>query len=389
MPGLSPMGTAEAWLGAVIIAAAVVDLLLTILYAKIGDRGLSRFGAGVGSVFVARATWWLLRRIAPLFGRHGRALLSLSGPLSVLLVLAMWVLSLVIGAALVIQPHLADSIAASSGRTPTDFLTAMYAAAASLALGSASDLAPRSPGMRGLYLLDALIGTMVVALVISYVMQIYTALRTRNSLALSLHLLSRETGDASEVLAGLGPRGDFAAGQNVIAGLATSMVSVEEAHHFYPLLFFFHTSAAEHSLVRCLRLALDTVSHLRACLDDERYGGLKDSGSVHQLQRATMLLVETLSKTFLPHRLEGEIPDDGPQAHWREQYLQSCRRLAAAGIATRSDGADGARAYDASRAEWDACIRRISIYLAQEEDDPDRRSRAAAGGVDGSRPATR
>src|SRR5947199_7630556 len=105
-PGASSMGTAEAWLGGAVMAAAVLDLLLTILYAKIGNRGLSRFGAGVGSVFVARTTWWLLRHGAPALRRRGRGLLSLCGPLSVLLVLGLWVLALVLGAALMIHPHL-------------------------------------------------------------------------------------------------------------------------------------------------------------------------------------------------------------------------------------------------------------------------------------------
>src|SRR5437763_3307712 len=139
-------------------------------------------------------------------------------------------------------------------------------------------------------------------------MAVYNGLRTRNSLALSFELLSRETGNAEEVVASLGPRGDFGAGQTVLADLATRMISVKEAHHFYPLLFFFHASATQHSLVRCLRLALDTVSHLRGCLDDERYASVKEAGAVAQLERATMLLVHTLSTTFLPRRLEREFP---------------------------------------------------------------------------------
>jgi hypothetical protein len=232
--------------------------------------------------------------------------------------------------------------------------------------------------MRLLFLVDSLIGALIVALVISYVMPVYNGLRTRNSLALSLDLLSRETGNAEEVVVSLGPRGDFTAGQTVLAELATQMVSVKEAHHFYPLLFFFHTGKAQHSLVRCLRLALDTVSHLHACLDDERYGSVKESGSVFQLQRATVLLMETLASTFLPRRVEREVADEGPQPHWHEQYRRACRRLAEAGVPTRSDGESGAREYEQSRAEWDAHVRRMSLYLEHQDDDPDRRSQETA-----------
>ena len=373
------MGTVEAWLGVAVIAAATVDMLLTVLYARIGDRGLSRFGAGVGSVVVARSTWWLLRRAAPVFGRRGRGLLTLAGPLSVLLVLVLWVVALVVGAALLIHPHLGESIVASHGDTPTDFVTALLAGASSLSLRSSGDLVPRGGGMQLLYLVDSLIGALIVALVVSYVMPVYNGLRVRNMLALTFDLLSRESGDAEEVVASLGPGGDFSGGQTVLSDLASGMVAVKEAHHFYPLLFFFHTGKAQHSLVRCLRLALDTVSHLEACLDDEPYGSIKASGSVFQLKRATMLLVETLSTTFLPPHVEPEVAAPGPRPHWREQYRRACRRLAEAGIATRRDGEAGAREYDRSRAEWDAAVLRVSRYLEHQEDDPDRRSGERAG----------
>jgi hypothetical protein len=94
-----------------------------------------------------------------------------------------------------------------------------------------------------------------------------------------------------------------------------------------------------------------------------------------------MLLVETLASTFLPRRIEREIADEGPQPHWREQYLRACRRLAQAGIATRADGEAGARDYERSRAAWDARVRRIGVYLEHQEDDPDRRSQERAGAV--------
>jgi hypothetical protein len=381
------MRNVEPWLGAAIILVAALDLLLTILYAKIGNRGLSRFGAGVGSILVARATWWLLRTVARPFGRRGRGVLSLSGPLSLLLVLLLWVLSLVVGAALVIHPSLGDSVRSAQGQTPTDFGAALYAAASSLSLASVSDLAPHSSATRLLYLADALIGTLMVALVISYVMPVYNALRDRNALTLTLELLSGETGEAAEIVAGLGPRGDFGAGQAVLADLAAKMTAVKEAHHFYPLLFFFHASSSSHSVVRCMRLALDTVSHLGACLDDERHAVVKESGSLRHLQRSTMMLVETLSATFLPSRVERDLPDDAPRAQWREQYGRACRRLAAAGITTRADAEAGARAYEAARAEWDARVRRIAVYLAHDEDDPDRRAAAASPAGTGPRVA--
>jgi hypothetical protein len=66
-----------------------------------------------------------------------------------------------------------------------------------------NNFAPQTAGARLLFLLNSVIGTSVISLTITYLMQIYGALRSRNSLCLKIHALSGETGDAAELLAHL------------------------------------------------------------------------------------------------------------------------------------------------------------------------------------------
>jgi hypothetical protein len=69
--------------------------------------------------------------------------------------------------------------------------------------------------------------------------QIYNALRSRNALGLAIQTLSNDTGDAAELIAGLGPQGQFNSAYNNLSTLASNACTVKESHHFYPLLFLF------------------------------------------------------------------------------------------------------------------------------------------------------
>ena len=79
-------------------------------------------------------------------------------------------------------------------------------AASSLSFVGSGDFKPQSAVFQALYMLNSLIGMSVMSLVLTYVMQIYNALRSRNALGLAIQTLSNDTGDAAELIAGLGPR---------------------------------------------------------------------------------------------------------------------------------------------------------------------------------------
>ncbi len=97
-------------------------------------------------------------------------------------------------------------------------------------------------------MLNSLIGMSVMSLVLTYVMQIYNALRSRNALGLAIQTLSNETGDAAELIAGLGPQGQFNSGYNNLSTLASNACAVKESHHFYPLLFYFRFTEPYYSV---------------------------------------------------------------------------------------------------------------------------------------------
>src|SRR5947209_466813 len=259
--------------GASLMALVLADVFLTVLYA--------RAGPGIISDRLARLVWLALRRISS--SRNGSHLLSFCGPLIVVALLLTWSILLALGAALIVHPLLGTSITNTNQDTPTDFVTALYVAGSSLSIVGGSNFGPQSAGTKLLFFLNSVIGTSVISLTITYLMQIYGALRSRNTLGLKLHALSGETGDAADLLAHLFANNQLSAGYNNLSELAAEVTAAKEAHHFYPILFYFRFPEPFYSVSRSWLLALDAVSLIRSALAKEA-DWLKQSGAVTQMQ---------------------------------------------------------------------------------------------------------
>src|ERR1044071_7081513 len=169
-------------------------------------------------------------------------------------------------------------------------------------------------------------------------MERYGNLKERNTLALKVHLLSAETGDAAEIVAHLGPHGQFDGGYNNLVEWSAETAKVKEAHHFYHMLFFFRFREPYYSVSRTSLTSLDTVSLIKAALDNEEYGWLKESAAVDDLWRGTMRELQTLAKEFLPKEDVDAPPDQQTRERWRRRYELAVERINAAGIKTAKKG---------------------------------------------------
>jgi hypothetical protein len=356
----------EQALGVAITLTILLDVFLTVLYARIGS--------GILSPWIARLTWRIMRGIAAPFGRRRAAVLAFCGPIILVLLVAVWTLGLTLGTALVIHPALGSGVRVSDGPTPTDFVAALYAGGTSLAITGASEFSPQTSGWRLFYLFLSLAGTSVVSLTLTYLMQVYTALQRRNTLGLQLHAQSGETADAAELLAGLGPDGQFSGGYNNLSEAAAQLTQVKEAHHHYPVLFYFRFREPYYSVSRTTLLALDTVTLIESALSGEEYGWLQRSASVIQLRRVSVLLLTSLEESFVPSgaRHDDAKPDDRTREQWRRRYAAAVQRLRDANIATVVDEPEGAAAYVALRAEWNGHVATLAPVMMYDmaEIDP-------------------
>src|SRR5829696_4381528 len=225
------MGLMEEILVAILGIAVLLDIFLLILYARANKTIIST----ELSHFIWRIFVWVSKPL----GRWRDTFLTFSGPVILVTVLASWALLLSLAAALIIHPNLGTGIITNHGETPTDFITALYVGGSSLSFIGASDFTPQNGFFRIFYLLTSLIGVSLASLIVTYLMELYGNLKERNALGLKVNILSSETGDAAEVIAHLGPHGQFEGGYNNMVDWAAETASVKESHHFYHMLFYF------------------------------------------------------------------------------------------------------------------------------------------------------
>ena len=352
-------------LGAALMLLFLADIFLTVLYA--------RAGTGLVAPRWTRLLWAILHGLAKLCGRHRTKMLSVAGPLIVVSLIGLWATGLALGAALVIQPELGSAIRPSSGEAPTDFVTALLVAGNSLSIVGGGDFSPHTTATRLLYLINSLVGASVLSLVLSYLVQVYAALRERNALALAVDLMTDGSGDATEMLTRLMPGGDPGSATNGLSNLVGSLATTKEAHHFYPLLFYFRFEEPRYAVSRVCFVLLDATTLIESALDRRRYGSVAGSAPVAAIRRGAWMLLETLDADFPTAGDRGHDPAEG----WclRQSYAAAMRALESAGIAVRVEGVEE---YVAAREEWEPLIRRVAPTLGYAISEIDRRDRSVA-----------
>lgn len=353
--------TLDQFLGAALTLLFLSDIFLAVLYA--------RAGTGLLAPWWSRAVWASVSAVAKLAGRCRAKLLSFAGPLIVVSLIGFWSLGLTLGAALIIRPELGGAIRPSSGGTPTDFVTALLVAGNSLSIVGSGGYAPHTTGTRLLYLANSLIGASVLSLVLSYLVQVYSGLRERNALALTVDSMTNGTGDAAEMLARLIPDGDATGAASELGNLARSLAKAKEAHHFYPLLFYFRFENSLYAVSRFSFVLLDLATLIETALDQDRYRTLQRSAAVTSLRQCASLLLETLDRNF--PTAGSSAAGEAEAARLRQSYAAAVEALTRAGVATRSEGVEE---YLAERRKWEPLVRRVAPTLGYGMNDVDPRT---------------
>jgi hypothetical protein len=357
--------------GGIVLAITLLDVFLTVLYA--------RAGSGLLAPLLARGVWGIFWGLSG--GRNAR-ILSFCGPAQLVSLVMMWGVLLALGSGLVIHPALGGGVQSSSGASDTDFITAVFVGGSSMSIVGASDYGPTTSGYKLLFLFNSLVGMSVTSLTLTYMMQVYMALRSRNTLGLKLHAQSGETGDAAELIARWGPRGRFEGGYSNLSTLAGEFAAIKETHHFYPVLFYFRFEDAFYAPSRMLLVALDAAALIRTALDRQELGWLQESAGLTELARASAMLLRTFNQNFPVHH-ESSADNSGARQRWRLRYRRALLRLREAGIPTRADSEAGEHEYVELRAQWEPGIEAFAPALGFRIEEIDRAGfsgRASAAG---------
>ena len=234
-------------MGFLLVVAGVVVILVVLrevfhtLFHPTGEGGLTM---GVFS-----AVWAVT-------GRLGDRARALAGPVSMVVIIALWATMLVLGWALVYLPALPDGFTLGSSLEPDqhdDLGTAIYYSWVTQSTLGYGDIAPRSQVLRILAPLQATIGFGVFTLVVTWVLSVYPALQRLRSAASLAHALKRSLERSSSP-----PREMHLARQMERLADALNVARVDFIH--YPSTFYFAAPSTSLGLADALPFVMDRAS---------------------------------------------------------------------------------------------------------------------------------
>lgn len=205
--------------------------------ALIGLTGRDIFGAlfhpegrGIFRQRMARAIWRLFR-LAP-----GRSpLLTLAGPVAVVVVIATWAALLLLGWTLVIWPHMPEGFHFGGAEPGGDFLEAFNLSIVTLTTLGFGDVTPKADALRVIVPFEALLGFGLLSASVSKVLQIYPVLSRRRSLAYEISLLRQAEAEAAPALERLPPE----AVERLYTELTSCLIAVERDLVSFPIAYYF------------------------------------------------------------------------------------------------------------------------------------------------------
>jgi hypothetical protein len=233
------------------------------------------------------------------------------------------------------------------------------------------DIVPQTAFYRVLMVLEAAVGFSVLTMTLTYVLSVYSALIRRNTFALNLQHRTVSTGDAAQLLARLGPGGDFGGARQDLADMASDLLNLLESHHFYSVLHYFRFREPYYALPRMVLVTIETVTLIKSTLDRDTYRTLVRSAAVAELWGGGLHLLQVLSESFLPADRPGETDKLTPAMidPWQVRYYEALECLRVEGIATFPDIESGMRRYVALRQEWEADIKAFAAQLSYTWED--------------------
>jgi len=196
--------------------------------------------------------------------RRREALLSIFGPLSLLLLLTLWAAALVFGFALL---HWAFGSHIIWANGPAGFLADLYYSGTTFFTLGLGDIAPLDPAARIMTVVEASLGFGLLALVIGYFPALYQAFSRRE---VNISMLDARAGTpptAAELLRRHQEGQSLESLDQFLRDWEMWAADLMESHLSYPVLCFFRSQHDNQSWLAALNTVLDTCSLVMVGVD--------------------------------------------------------------------------------------------------------------------------
>jgi hypothetical protein len=334
-------------LGVALIGTALFDALETIVVPRRVSRRLR-----LSRVYYW-ATWTPYARFARGIrdGARRETFLSFFGPLSLLLMVALWALILVVGFAVL---EWAVGAAVRPPDQQHDFGTDLYFSGTTFVTLGLGDVVPDSGIGRALTVIECGTGFAFLALLIGYLPVVYQLFARRET---NVSLLDQRAGSPPSVAELLRRNVDQSDLTDLIGALHDWEIWVAdllETHLSYPALAYFRSQHENQSWVSALALILDVAAFVLACGDSP---AVRQAGFTFAVGRHA---VGDLTSIFgvQPGFASVDRLDPTTSEHLREVAR-------AGGLVTRDDHDASAR-LQAIRASYEPYLAALADYLVME-----------------------
>ncbi|PDP88637.1 hypothetical protein CQJ94_05340 [Glycomyces fuscus] len=320
-------------LGLLLAVLVVCDAAVTVLHPD--SEGLVAAG-------VRKAVWRAAVLASARLPRTGGWLVSLAGPLILVVTFLLWIALLTLGLALAVWPMmLREEFSAQPGLAPLGFLDALYFAGGTVPVLGYGDVTPLSTPAQLVSLFGAAVGFALFTGMATYAIQVTSGVSKRNQFTLSVHDEARGRGGVTVFAQYLAREGADEA-RTHCRSWTESLREVAETVHRYPLVAFTYRSRHdEYDPEPALHhVAEATVAALVASGHDPSL-----RASAETLRLALERLQRTIATTYLGADLARRLEDPRPTEHDR-QAVHTVERLLRSGLpdlgsATGSDPGPG------------------------------------------------
>ncbi len=267
---MTPFEIAAIVVGLLIIVLVQVDIITTVLHPEVESPLSTR---------LQRVSWSVLKLVERIVPQRNGIFLVLNWglPLMVAGLIALWLVLLAVGFALVVYPWIADNdVFASTTPRQQNFLTALYYSGVTVATLGYGDIQPIVEPFRILAVLEALMGAVTIAFGVAYVLAVYPALSRTRTLAAALDAeVAGQAGALPMVRRYLSGEQSWNSDlASRLRELSLELLALTEVHETHPVLYYAHPRHVQHSFLRILVTAQSLVGLLRYGLSPDKHADI-------------------------------------------------------------------------------------------------------------------
>jgi len=264
------------------------------------------------------------------------AVMASYAPVSLLVLLQMWLVLVWLGYAAMLW-------AAGAGSTAYDLV---LSGSSLVTLGF---VAPHTTVLILLAITEAAVGLVLLALLITYLPSLYGAFSRREAMVAKLAVRAGEPPSGAELLIRASVLSNLDALGEFFAGWEDWFIELEETHTSFPALTFFRSPQPDQSWVTAAGAVLDAASLRASTVDAPR-----DVTSELTIRAGYLALRRIATFYRLPHPTD-PAPTD-PITVCRNEYDAVCAALEGAGMALRSDREAAWAAFAGWRVNYDVVL---------------------------------